>query len=193
MKATKLKIVLLIGIILLVLGILLNRLFQMDVLGLILICTGVAVKLIYILKKVKSGEYKPGKELIFLVIGLVLFFTGLYLQNINQTLINPIYLIVVGLILKVIFIIKFIRIVQSERVLSSMADKLSDVIPNSITSPIIEEIGAIVGIPTPDGKFSHNPEPLPESDSLHTQPALASHQDQFDNESPRHTHGGAED
>ena len=111
----KLKIVLFIGIILLVLGILIKNLIHLDVLGFILIITGVAFKVFYILAKVKSGEYKPGKELIFLVIGLILFFTGLYLQNINQSHIKPIFLIVVGLTLKVIFIIRFIQIVRSEK------------------------------------------------------------------------------
>ena len=76
----------------------------LDVLGLILIITGVTIKVIYILAKFKSGEYKPGKELLFLVAGLILFFTGLYLKNIDQNLIVSIYLIVLGLALKVIFI-----------------------------------------------------------------------------------------
>jgi len=113
MKALKLKKLLFIGILLLVVGILLKKLFQMDVLGLVLIITGVTFKVIYILAKVKSGEYKPGKELVFLGAGLLFFFTGLYLKNQNQTLINPTYLIVFGLTLKVIFIIRFIKIVKS--------------------------------------------------------------------------------
>jgi len=87
----------------------------MEALGLILIITGITLKVIYILAKVKSGEYKPGKELLFLVVGLILFFTGLYLKNSNQSMIDPIYLIVSGLTLKVIFIIKFILIVRSNK------------------------------------------------------------------------------
>ena len=115
MKILKLKKLLLIGIILLVVGILLKKLFQMDVLGLVLIITGVSFKAIYILGKVKSGEYKPGKELVFLGAGLLFFFTGLYLQKIDQTLTKPLYLIVFGLILKVIFIIEFIKIIRSKK------------------------------------------------------------------------------
>jgi uncharacterized membrane protein len=84
----------------------------MDVLGLTLIITGVAFKAIYILAKVKSGAYKPGKELIFLVAGLLFFFTGLYLQKTNQSLIYPIYFIFFGLSLKIIYIIRFIKIVR---------------------------------------------------------------------------------
>ena len=84
----------------------------MDVLGLTLIITGVAFKGIYILAKVKSGEYKPGNELVFLIAGLLFFFTGLYLQKIDQSLIYPIYFIVFGLTLKVIYIIRFIKMVR---------------------------------------------------------------------------------
>lgn len=91
----------------------LRKLSQMDTLGLDLIITGVTLKAIYILLKVKSGEYKPGKELIFLVVGLLLFFMGLHLRNINQNLIRPIYLIVFGITLKIIFIIRFIQIIKS--------------------------------------------------------------------------------
>jgi len=107
------KALLFIGIILLIAGIMLRKLSQMDTLGLGLIITGVTLKAIYILLKVKSGEYKPGKELIFLVVGLLLLFMGLYLRNINQTLIRPIYLIVFGITLKIIFIIRFIQIIKS--------------------------------------------------------------------------------
>lgn len=115
----KLKGLLFIGIILLVLGIIIKKASQMEVLGLVLIITGVTFKTIYIIAKVKSGEYKPGKELLYLVAGLLLFFTGLYLKKIDQNLIKPIYLIVFGLTLKVIFIIKFIIIVRSNKKLSS--------------------------------------------------------------------------
>jgi hypothetical protein len=115
MKVIKSKAFLFIGIILLVVGIILINKVEMDMLGLVAIVTGVTIKIIYIFAKVKSGEYKPGKELMLLVIGLLLFLTGLYLQGINQTLIKPIYLITFGIILKILFIIKFIQIVQSKK------------------------------------------------------------------------------
>ena len=115
MKALKSKKILFLGIILLVIGILLKKTFLMEVLGLRLIITGVILKVLYIFAKYKSGEYKPGKELLFLVAGLILFFTGLYLKKINQNLIEPIYLIAFGLSLKIIFIIKFIIIVRSNK------------------------------------------------------------------------------
>jgi len=109
----KSKVLLFIGIILLVAGIILKKMTQMDVLGLTLIIIGVTFKSIYILAKVRSGEYKPGKELILLVAGLLFFLTGLYLRGNEQTLFNPIYLIILGITLKITFIIRIIQIVQS--------------------------------------------------------------------------------
>lgn len=115
MKAMKSKALLFIGIILLVTGIILKKTTPMASFGLALILIGVTLKTIYILAKVKSGEYKPGKELYFLVVGLLIFLTGLYLRGINQTLIEPIYLIVFGIALKITFIIRFIQIVRAEK------------------------------------------------------------------------------
>jgi hypothetical protein len=111
----KSKSLLFTGIILLVVGIVLKKMTQMEVIGLIAIITGVTCKLIYIVLKAISGEYKPGTELFILAVGLLLFFTGLYLRGVEQNLINPIYLIVLGITLKVIFIIKFIQIIRSNK------------------------------------------------------------------------------
>lgn len=108
----KSKALIFIGILLLVTGILLKKLAQMDLLGLSLIITGVIFKAIYILNKVKSGEYVLGKELVFLFLGLIIFLTGLYLRGLNQTPIYPIFMIVFGILLKTTFIIKFIQNVR---------------------------------------------------------------------------------
>jgi len=108
----KSKALLFAGIIILICGILLRKMTQLDVSGLFLIITGVTCKSIYIIKKVRNGEYNPGKELIFLTLGLLIFFTGLYLKGSDQNLINPIYLIVLGLTLKIIFIVRFIQIMR---------------------------------------------------------------------------------
>ena len=111
----KSKSLLFTGIILLVVGILLKKMTQMDVIGLAAIIIGVTCKSIYIISKARSGEYKPGTELFILAMGLLLFFTGLYLRGIEQNLIKPIYLIVLGITLKIIFIIKFIQIIRSNK------------------------------------------------------------------------------
>lgn len=110
MKSKKLLFV---GIALLVIGILIRKLTQLEISGLILIITGVACKTIYIISKAQSGEYKPGNELFILAIGLLLFFTGLSLRGIEQPLIKPAYLIVLGVSLKVFFIIKFVQNVKA--------------------------------------------------------------------------------
>ena len=111
----KSKLLLFTGIILLVVGILVRKITAFDVIGLTTIITGVTCKLIYIVSKIKSGEYKPGTELFILATGLLLFFTGQYLKNIDQNLINPIYLIVLGIILKIVFIFRFIQIVRASK------------------------------------------------------------------------------
>ena len=110
------KSLLFVGIVLLVVGILIRKLTGLDVFGLLMIITGVICKTVYIVAKARSGEYKPGKELIFLGLGLLLFLSGLYLRSIEQEIINPTYLIVAGLSLKIVFIIRFIQIVRRTEV-----------------------------------------------------------------------------
>ena len=83
----------------------------MPLIGMAMILTGVGLKSYYIVGKARSGEYKPGSELWFLFLGLTLFFAGLYLKN-RESAIEPLYLIVVGLGLKVVFIVKFIRLTR---------------------------------------------------------------------------------
>ena len=109
------KKMLFLGISMLIIGILVRKLSSFEMSGLVMIVTGVICKTVYIIAKVKTGEYRPGKELLFLGFGLLLFLSGLYLRKSDQNLTYPLYLIFVGLILKVIFIIKFIRIVKKNR------------------------------------------------------------------------------
>ena len=75
------KKLLFIGIALLVLGIVLRKFTDMTGLGLSMILIGVGCKTIYIIAKAKSGEYKPGKELIWLFLGLALFLAGLVIKS----------------------------------------------------------------------------------------------------------------
>ena len=101
------------GILILLIGILLKRVTDLSSLGLILIILGVSLKTIYIISKARSGEYKPGTELFVLAIGLLIFFTGLSLKSIDSPIINPAYLMIIGIGLKVTFIIMFVRNVRS--------------------------------------------------------------------------------
>ena len=105
------KSILFLGIILLVVGILVRKLSAYPSLGLLILLTGVGLKTYYIIAKVKTGEYKPGKELWFLFVGLCLFLSGLYLRG-KDLFIDPSFLIVLGIGLKVVFIIRFIQKVR---------------------------------------------------------------------------------
>lgn len=109
----KLKFLLFIGIILIIIGVLFRTIIQIDSLGLILIIIGIICKLIYIISKAKNGEYKPGKELVVLAIGLLLFYTGLYYEDNGQKLIKPAYLIALGITFKIVFIFRFIQIIRT--------------------------------------------------------------------------------
>ena len=108
------KTVLFAGIGLLIAGILLRKLSDFPALGLSLILLGVGFKTYYILRAARSGLYAPGKELWLLFVGLTLFLGGLYLRGMDMNF-NSTYLIVLGLVLKVLFIIRFIQIVRTHR------------------------------------------------------------------------------
>ena len=109
----KSKFLLFFGIILLIVGIVLRKSSTYEFVGLGLIITGVICKSIYIISKASSGEYKPGKELLFLILGLVFFLSGLYLRSIEQDIIDTAYLVVAGIGLKILFILGFIQSVRT--------------------------------------------------------------------------------
>lgn len=111
----KLKYLLFAGIISLSIGILIRTLSKLEYIGLSLIIIGVLGKLIYIIIKVKNGEYKPGIELFGLGLGLLLFFVGLYYLDPEHLFLKPIYFIVIGITLKIIFIVRFIQIIRSRK------------------------------------------------------------------------------
>jgi hypothetical protein len=102
------------GIILLTVGIVLRKITGLGIEAMVLIIVGVLFKVYYIISKARNGEYKPGNELLFLVIGLVMFFTGIYLRN-HDSPFDPLFLIIPGILLKVVFIILFIRKIRKTR------------------------------------------------------------------------------
>lgn len=108
----KSKALLFTGILLLILGIVIKKMTSFEMLGLVFIIIGVLCKTVYIVSKARSGEYRPGKELIFLGVGLLLFLSGLYIRTLDQNLIDPTYLIFFGIGLKILFIIRFVQIVR---------------------------------------------------------------------------------
>ena len=105
------KPLLFIGIIMLLIGILIRKSTELDLVGLLIILTGVTLKCIYIIGKIKNGAYKPGLEVLFLIIGLFLFLGGIYLRNNNLDLlfVPAMFFIITGLILKIVFIVLFIK------------------------------------------------------------------------------------
>jgi hypothetical protein len=108
------KTVLFAGIGLLVAGILVRKLSGYPHPGLILILLGVGLKTYYIIQAIRSEIYQPGREMWFLFVGLTLFLGGLYLRG-KDFFLNPTYLIILGLGLKIFFIVRFIQIVRVNR------------------------------------------------------------------------------
>lgn len=100
------------GILLLTTGIILRIFTDEGVVGLVLIVFGVLLKSYYIIDKARSGEYKPGFELVFLCLGLALFFTGIYFR-VHKPTYPYVLLMVLGLLLKTIYIFLFVVKVKS--------------------------------------------------------------------------------
>ena len=110
----KLKFVLFAGILLLTTGIILRMITDTGFSAIILIIVGVVLKTYYIIGKARSGEYKPGYELVFLFVGLTLFFSGLYFR-VHTPSYPYVLLMVSGLIFKIVYIAFFIVKVSVHR------------------------------------------------------------------------------
>lgn len=95
------------GIVLLTLGIVLNKTTSWQPIPLIILLTGVAFKAAYIIGKITTGEYKPGNEVYLLLLGLGLFLTGVYFKSHPKEL-HHAFLMAPGIVLKVSFILIFI-------------------------------------------------------------------------------------
>jgi len=104
----KLKRLIYVGIILLSIGLALRYFSEYQILATLLIAGGILGKVAYLLIRLKSKFYKPGIELLFLITGLALFFLGLYLKSANGNHLY-IYFMLSGILLKVVFVIKFIK------------------------------------------------------------------------------------
>jgi hypothetical protein len=95
-------------------GIILKATSDWNQLSILLITLGALGKLLYLRQRISSGNYTPGIELVFLSIGLTLFLSGLYLKS------NPInipyqWFTYSGILLKISFIILFIRKARKSR------------------------------------------------------------------------------
>ena len=96
------------GIILLILGIVMRKAFNISTLGLFTIIAGVLLKIYYIVNKIVRKEYKPGYEVLFLVFGLAIFFLRYYLHS-QITVISAGVFMGIGISLKIVFIVLFMR------------------------------------------------------------------------------------
>lgn len=98
------------GLLLLTTGIVLKILLDDVVWPLVFILSGVMLKVYFVFERIKNQKYKPGAEVLILVIGLALFFSGIHLpfakDELNSVL--PVILKISGIVLKVIFVAVFI-------------------------------------------------------------------------------------
>ena len=102
------------GILLLTIGIILRVITDLSYEPILLIIVGVLFKTYYIIGKARNGEYKPGYELLFLLVGLLMLLTGIYLRT-KELNFNPSFLVIFGIILKVVFVILFIVNIKSRQ------------------------------------------------------------------------------
>lgn len=104
MLKSKWKLIL--GLSLLIVGIVLKLVTDFTQLAIILIILGGVLKLTHIIGIIKNKSYIPGWELLILILGLSIFFFGLYVcqkPGLAQLF------IILGLLLKTTFVVWFIK------------------------------------------------------------------------------------
>ena len=99
------------GLVFLTLGIVLKLLIDQDIIGVAFILLGALLKVSYIIGIIRKKYYQPGIELVILGLGLSLFFFGLYLCQ-NDSFAR--LFIIAGLIWKTVFVVLFIRKINSK-------------------------------------------------------------------------------
>jgi drug/metabolite transporter (DMT)-like permease len=106
----KAKLLIFVGILFLTVGIMFRAFDISQVVGLLLIVLGAVMKSTYIIIKLYSKEYKPGVELVLLLAGLFLFFYFRYSDHPFSEIFMGL-----GIVLKVSFVILFIRKMRGRR------------------------------------------------------------------------------
>ena len=109
------------GILFLIPGVLLRIFTDIKMWPILIIVTGAFFKILYIINKIRNGEYKPGYEMVVLYIGLVMFFAGVFLRN-HHSRFNHMYLMVPGISCKVFFIFMFIKKSRTKKVVSKVSN-----------------------------------------------------------------------
>lgn len=105
-RMIKSKWKLILGLILLICGIILKLISNFDHWAVFLIALGAFLKVLHIIGIIKNRSYKPGWEIVILILGLSLFFFGLYICQIES---RAQLFIICGLLLKTTFVVMFIR------------------------------------------------------------------------------------
>lgn len=103
------------GILLLTTGLVLKYATNINPWSLIIILTGVTFKVAYIITKIVKKKYKPGYEMLILLVGLTLFLGGMILHK-KGVVENPAALKFIGITLKVIFIVIFIKKSKKQKI-----------------------------------------------------------------------------
>jgi len=99
------------GFVLLTLGIVLKLLTGQDTVAVSFILLGALLKVAHIVGMIKKNSYQPGIELVILGLGLLLFLFGLYFCQ-DDSLAR--FFIITGLVLKIVFVVQFIRKINSK-------------------------------------------------------------------------------
>ncbi len=102
------------GITFLSVGIILRLAGMENYIAIPLMAAGGLLKIYFIAVQIWLGFYKPGYELLFLIIGLMVFFSGIAMKY-HTTNNQYIYLMIAGLTLKLIFVVLFIRHLKKAR------------------------------------------------------------------------------
>ncbi len=108
------KIFIYTGFFFLYLGVLTQNLSDAHFVGKILIFLGIGLKVFFLSLKIKYSAYKSGIELIFLFLGLTLFLSGLYLAE-KIGISNKLFLIIPGISLKALFIIILVKKIKGSK------------------------------------------------------------------------------
>ena len=119
---SKQKWLIFLGLLLLSIGITLRYLTVFDLLSTIFIIIGIVLKLTFIIARMTKNNYRPGVELLVLLLGLGLFFSGIFFNS-KGFEIHSIVFKVTGISLKVLFVVLFI--VKSNRISKKAAIKYS--------------------------------------------------------------------
>ncbi len=102
-----------IGFMFLYIGILTRNLTDTLLLGNLFFFTGIGLKILFLILKIKTSNYKLGREVFLFITGLTLFLSGIYIVNSTSTILKP-SLMVSGILLKISFIVIVLKKIKTK-------------------------------------------------------------------------------